>query len=382
MERQTALPYGRQWVDEQDIEAVVDVLRGDWLTTGPAVDAFEASLAAHAGVRHAVAVNSGTAALHGVYAAAGVGPGNKLVTTPLTFAATATAALHLGARVEFADIESATGLIDPEAVAAVLDRRTRLVVPVDFAGHLADYAAIGKLAAQAGCDVVSDAAHAFGATRGGRTSAQLADAATTSFHPVKGFTTGEGGAVLTQRADWADRVARFRNHGIVKQSDAFRQDAGAGHYEVQSLGLNYRLPDILCALGSSQLRRFDGFLACRRAIAERYDRELASIAAIETPPTAPDCEPSWHLYVIRVFEARRRDALFGALREAGLGVQLHYPPVHRHPLFEDLGFRRGQYPVAEDFAARAISLPLFPAMSDADAARVIETVHACVRDVL
>ncbi|MDP6980534.1 MAG: aminotransferase class V-fold PLP-dependent enzyme [Myxococcota bacterium] len=382
MGRQAALPYGRQWVDEQDIDAVVEVLRGDWLTTGPAVDGFELGLAEHAGVRHAVAVNSGTAALHCVYAAAGVGPGNQILTTPLTFAATATAALHLGARVSFADIEPATGLIDPDAVAAVVDRRTRLVVPVDFAGHLADYASIGKLAAQAGCDVVSDAAHAFGATRGGRTSAQLADAATTSFHPVKGFTTGEGGAVLTQRSDWAEGVARFRNHGIVKEPGSLLHEGGAGHYEVQSLGLNYRLPDILCALGASQLGRFDGFLERRRAIAAHYDREFASLGAIETPTTGRDCEPSWHLYVIRVFEARRRDAFFDALREAGLGVQLHYPPVHLHPLFEDLGFRRGQFPMAEDFAARAISLPLFPAMSDDDTVRVIETVHACVRDVL
>lgn len=382
MSDETILPYGRQALDESDIAAVVEVLRGDWLTTGPAVETFEASLAEKSGARHAVAVNSGTAALHAAYVAAGVGPGNTLLTTPLTFAATATAALHLGARVRFADVDPDTGLLDPDAVSAALDRRCRALVPVDFAGHLANYPVLGKLAAQAGCAVIADAAHSFGATLAGRSSAQLADAATTSFHPVKGFTTGEGGAVLTAHAEWAERAARFRNHGIVREPRAFRHEPGAGHYEVQSLGLNYRLPDILCALGSSQLARLDGFLARRREIAARYAEGFAGAQAFELPRVAEEHAPSWHLYVIRVFEARRRDAFFDALRERGLGVQLHYPPVHLHPLFEDLGFRRGSCPNAEGFAARALSLPMFPAMTNGDVERVIETVHACAREVL
>lgn len=378
----TMLPYGRQSLEQEDIDAVVEVLRGDWLTTGPTVARFEQALALEAGAPFAVALNSGTAALHAAYAAAGVGPGRRLVTTPLTFAATATCALHLGAEVDFADVDPATGLLDPRALAETLDARTRAVVPVDFAGHLCDYERIRAQAKPVGAHVISDAAHSFGATRAGRTAAQWADAATTSFHPVKGFTTGEGGALLTGREDWAEAAMRFRNHGIVREAEALRSPGGAGHYEVQTLGLNYRLPDILCALGLSQLRRFPSFLARRRELADRYSRELAGIAGIETPPTAPASEPSWHLYVFRVREAARRDAFFDALRDAGLGVQLHYPPVHLHPLFRERGFEPGQFPRAEDFAARAVSLPLFPAMTGRDVERVIETVSGCATKVL
>jgi perosamine synthetase len=369
------LPYGHQSVDDDDIAAVVAVLRSDWLTTGPAVDEFEAAVAAVAGTRHAVAVSSGTAALHAGYAAFGLGPGAGLVTSPLSFAATATAALHLGARVGFADIEPATGNIDPAAVAAAVTRDTRLVVATDFAGHPADYAALEAVTKPAGIELFADAAHSFGASVEGRPATRLVAAAATSFHPVKAVTTGEGGAFLSDRDAEALAVRQFRNHGIVRDRAVLRRAVAAEHYyEVQSLGLNYRMPDVLAALGTSQLGKLARFLARRRTIAARYTAALAAIDTLEPPVVRAGVEPSWHLYVLRVHSAERRDPVFAALRDAGLGVQVHYAPIHTQPLFEDLGFERGQFPLAEDFAARAISLPLFPAMSDADVDRVIETV--------
>lgn len=374
MSERPPLPYGRQSLDEDDIEAVVAVLRSDWLTTGPVVEAFEEAIAAVSGMEFAAAVSSGTAALHSGYAAFGIGPRTSLVTSPLTFAATATAALHLGAAVRFADVSPASGNLDPSAVGEAVAGDTRLIVPTDYAGHPADYAALGALARQHELGLMADAAHSLGARLDGRPATAFADAAALSFHPVKAITTAEGGAFVTHRECLASAVKRFRHHGIVRLQKPY--------YEIRTPGLNYRLPDVLCALGRNQLRKLQGFLDRRRAIAERYSAAFAAIGTLEIPVVAQGCTPAWHLYVLRVRVPDRRDALFSALADAGLGVQVHYPPVHRHPLFEELGYRAGDFPVAEDFARRAISIPLFPAMRDADVDRVIETVHAAARDVL
>ena len=382
MNHEPRLPYGHQWIDERDIEAVTEVLRGDWLTTGPKVPEFEDALAELVGVSRAVVVNSGSAALHVAYFAAGLGPGAEIVTSPLTFVSTASCALHLGATVRFADVDPDTGNLDPEAVDAVMGPDCRLIVPVDYAGHPADYAAMRGLAERSGAAIVSDGAHSLGARRDGRTVAQLADATATSFHPVKGITTAEGGAMFTARDDWAVRAERFRNHGIERDPARQRKSGGSGYYEVQDLGLNYRLPDLLCALGLSQLRRLDEFLDRRREIAAHYSSAFAGIEGLELPTTEVGVEPSWHLYVIRVREAKRRDPLFDRLQAEGLGVQVHYGPVHLHPLFEDLGFAPGSCPVAEDYASRAISLPIFPAMGNDDLERVIETLDRSARDLL
>jgi perosamine synthetase len=376
------LPYARQWIDERDIEAVVEVLRGDWLTTGPKVQEFERALAAVTGVSRAVVVNSGTAALHVAYAAAGLGPGDEIVTSPLTFVSTASCALQLGARVRFADVDSRTGNLDPEAVEDAVSADSRLIVPVDYAGHPANYRAMRSIADRCGAVIVSDSAHSLGARRDGRSTGELADASATSFHPVKGVTSAEGGALMTGRKDWAERAELFRNHGIERDPARHRHPGRSGSYEVQTLGLNYRLPDVLCALGLSQLSKLEGFIAGRREIAARYSEALAGIEALQLPTTEEGVEPSWHLYVLRVRDAKRREPLFDSLRSYGLGVQLHYHPVHLHPLFEDLGFRSGSCPVAEDFAARAISIPIFPAMNDAEVERVIDTVERCARELL
>jgi perosamine synthetase len=378
------LPYGRQWIEEDDVAEVVMALRGDLVTTGPLVERFEARLAAAAEVSHAVVVSSGTAALHCAYFALGLGPGSELVTSPLTFVATASAAALLGAAVRFADVESSTGNLDPDAVADAISPRTRAVTAVDFAGHPARYELLRPLCERAGTVLVADAAHSLGARRGGRAATAHADLAVASFHPVKLVTTAEGGAVLTSHPRWAAPARRFRNHGIVREPTQFRaaESPGAWHYEIHEFGLNYRLPDVLCALGISQLAKRARFLARRREIAAEYSRELSGVAALELPHVDAANEPSWHLYVVRVREAKRRRDFFDALRERGLGVQLHYAPLHLQPVFRERGFARGQFPNAEDFAARAVSLPIFPRMSQQDSLRVIESVHETARAVL
>ena len=269
------LPYGRQWVDDDDIEAVVEVLRSDLITTGPAIEAFEAAVGAASGAEHVVAVNSGTSALHAMYFAAGLGAGDEIVTSPLTFAATANAALYLGASVRFADVEPDTGNLDPAAAADAISSRTKYIVPVDFAGHPAEYDALNALARSTGVGVVADAAHSLGATYRDQSVAALVDAMELSFHPVKPITTAEGGAVATNDPSLAERARVFRTHGITRDpKDLTEPDVGPWYYEMQHLGYNYRLTDLQAALGLSQLRKLNSFIARRRAIAAQYDTAL------------------------------------------------------------------------------------------------------------
>jgi UDP-4-amino-4,6-dideoxy-N-acetyl-beta-L-altrosamine transaminase len=377
------LPYGRQWVDEADIEAVAEVLRSDFLTTGPAVEAFEAGIRAATGADHAIAVNSGTSALHAAYFAAGLGPGDEIVTSPLTFAATANAALYLGATVRFADVDPDTGNLDPATAEAAITARTRLVVPIDYTGHPADYDAFDRIAETRGVVTVADAAHSLGATYHGRPVGTLAGLSELSFHPVKPVTTAEGGAVTTADPDWAARARRFRTHGVTRDSAEFRTPEGAWWYEQHDLGFNYRLTDLQSALGTSQLRRLDAFLARRREIARRWTEGLSDLDQLILPTVREGVEPGWHLYVVRVSgDPARRRPFFDRLRELGLGVQVHYIPVHWHPYYQGLGFRRGSFPVAEDFYARAVSLPIFPRMDDADTDSAIERVRRAVAGVL
>jgi UDP-4-amino-4,6-dideoxy-N-acetyl-beta-L-altrosamine transaminase len=376
------IPYGRQWIDDDDIEAVARVLKSDYLTTGPAVPAFEEDLERVTGTRHAVAVNSGTAALHAAYAAVGIASGDEVITSPLTFAATANAALYLGARPVFVDVEAATGTIDAAAVEAAITPRTRAVVAIDFAGLPADYEALRAIATRHGISLISDAAHSLGATYRGRPVGGLADATVLSFHPVKAITTGEGGAVLTDDDDLADFTRTFRTHGIVRPPARMRRSDGPWHHEMQALGYNYRLTDIQAALGSSQLRKLDRFIARRREIAAVYDRTLAQVHGIGLPGRREGTESAWHLYVLRVDDPSRRRAFFEMLRERGLGVQLHYIPVHHHPFYEDLGYARGICPIAEDYSARALSIPIYPAMTDEQVSRVVDMVTLAAQEIL
>lgn len=376
------LPYGRQAIDESDVRAVSETLRSDFLTTGPMVGRFEQALAGACGAVHAVAVNSGTAALHAAYFAAGLRAGDEILTSPITFAATTNAARLLGASVRFVDVDADSGLIDPKQLEAAIGPRTRLIVPIDFTGHPADYDAINAIARRHGLTVVADAAHSLGAEYRGRKVGTLADASIFSFHPVKPITTGEGGAVLTDRADFARRAQRFRTHGVTNDASEMTHAEGPWWYEMHDLGLNYRLPDINCALGLNQLAKLDAFLARRRAIATRYQSELADVPGVRLPEVAADVLPAWHLYVVRVAAgAAARKALFERLRGRGIGVQVHYIPVYWHPYYQQLGHRRGELPCAERFYSQCVSLPIFPAMSDADVTRVIGAVRAAASEL-
>jgi UDP-4-amino-4,6-dideoxy-N-acetyl-beta-L-altrosamine transaminase len=375
------LPYGSQWITDDDVHAVESVLRSGWLTTGPAVAEFERGLADYCGAKHAAAVSSGTAALHAAYYGLGLGPGDEIITTPLTFAATANAALYLGADVRFVDVEADTGTLDPSAIESAITERTKLITAIDYAGHPADYDAINAVAATHGLSVVADAAHSLGGVYKGRRVGALADATTLSFHPVKVITTGEGGAVLCNDPEVAGRIADFRNHGITQ--DANRMSSNAPwHQEMHALGFNYRLSDLQCALGSSQLKRLDAFMARRRAIASRYDQAFSATAGITGPTQRADVLSAWHLYVLRVDQGDRRRPLFERLRALGIGVQVHYIPVHHHPFYSERGIDPSLCPAAVDFSARALSIPIFPRMSDDDVSFVIDAVHQAAGEVL
>lgn len=371
------LPYGRQSIDQSDVEAVVAALASDWLTTGPRVGQFEAEIAAVAGAP-AVAVSNGTTALHAAYAAAQVGPGDEVVTTPMTFVATASTAAMLGATVVFADIEEDTANLDPAAVETLVTSRTKAITAVDYAGHPAEYDALRKIAERVDAVLIADAAHAIGSTYHGRPVGTLADLTTFSFFPTKNLTTAEGGAVASPRADLLDRARTFRGVGMVRDHDKLRRpDEGGWFYEVHEFGLNYRLPDLLCALGSSQLRRLAEFKARRAYLTARYDVLLADVPGLRLPVRREGADPMRHLYPVRVLDGRRRE-VYDRLRAAGILVQVNYIPVYWHPVFEDLGYRRGMCPVAEAFYAEEISLPLFVDLGDDDQDRVVETL----RDIL
>ena len=382
MSNQPFLPYGRQWVDEADIAAVVEVLRGDFLTTGPAVGQFEQRLAAATGANHAVACNSGTSALHMMYAAMGVGQGDEIITSPLTFAATANAAHYLGASVKFVDVTPDTGNLDPALIAAAVTPRTKLIVPVDFGGHPADYDAIHAVAAAHNLPVAADAAHSLGGSYHGRPVGTLAMATEVSLHPVKPITTAEGGAVLTSDAGIAERAARFRTHGITRDPALLSSDEGPWFYEQLELGFNYRLTDVQAALGSSQLAKLGAFIARRQAIAARYHEALADLTAVELPTERAGVKSGWHLYALRVRDAARRRPLFERLRELGLGVQVHYLPVYRHPWYRANGYADVNCPNADDYYAREISLPVFPRMTDAEQDSAIERIRQAVTELL
>ena len=376
--RNTLLPYGRQAIGEEDIQAVVKVLRSDWLTTGPKVGEFEEAFAARVGAAYAVSFSSGTAALHGAAYAAGLKPGDEAIATPMTFAATANCVLYQGATPIFADVCADTLNLDPEKAAEKITARTRAILPVDYAGHPADLKAIQDLADEHGLTVIEDASHALGAEYEGRCVGGLAAMTVFSFHPVKHLSTGEGGMVTTDRPDFAETLRRFRNHGI--SSDARqRQSAGQWHYEMVLLGFNYRLTDIACALGLSQLENLGENLFRRREIAAAYSEAFRDLESMTTPAVRDGVDPAWHLYPIRLNLEKLnagRAQVFRALRAENIGVNVHYIPVHFHPYYRQrFGNRAGEYPVAENAYESLISIPMFHGMKDGDVADVVRAVR-------
>lgn len=368
------LPYGRQSISEDDIDAVVEILRGDWLTTGPAVSMFEATIGENAGGHRAVTTTSGTAALHAAYAALGVSAGDRVVSTPMTFIATTAMASILGATIDFADVEEDTALIDPNAVDALLDERTKVIAAVDYAGHPADYDRLSASASRVGARVLDDAAHSIGSTYKGRPVGDLADVTTFSFFPTKNLTTGEGGAVVTKDPALAQRAQEFHTIGLMRDPERFRiTSEGAWHQEVHEFGVNYRLTDIASALGLSQLRRLDEFKQRRAEITRRYDSALADLDGVRLPVQRDNVDVIRHLYPVRILDGRRR-ATFDKMRAAGIGVQVNYMPVYWHPVYADAGYRRGMCPNAEAFYSEELSLPIYPDLTDSQVDQVVDAL--------
>ena len=379
--RKTLLPYGRQSITEDDIRAVVETLRSDWLTTGPRVQEFEEAIAARVGAKYGISYTSGTAALHAAAFAAGLKPGDEAITSPMTFAATANCVLYQGATPVFADVCKDTLNLDPALAAERLTPRTRAILPVDYAGHPADLDAFLRLADRHGLVVIEDACHALGAEYKGRPVGGIAHMTVFSFHPVKHLTTGEGGMVTTNDPALAETLRRFRNHGISSEARQ-RQAEGQWYYEMVLLGFNYRLTDIGCALGIQQLKRLEANLARRREIAAAYSAEFRRLPGVMVPAVLADVNPAWHLYPIRLDRERLsadRGQVFRALRAENIGVNVHYIPVHRHPYYRDrFDYRGGEFPVAEDAYERLISLPMFHGMSDEDVRDVTTAVTKVV----
>lgn len=375
------IPYARQSISEADIAAVVEVLRSDWLTQGPAIARFEEGVAAHCGARHAIAVSNGTAALHLACLALGLGPGDLLWTSPITFAASANCARYCGADVDFVDIDpasynlSARALEEKLARARAAGRLPKILVAVHYGGRSCDMQAIGRLAAQHGVRVIEDASHALGAEHGGAKvgACAHADLAVFSFHPVKILTTGEGGMLTTNDDALARKLRLLRTHGITREpAEMAGRPEGAWYYEQVALGYNYRMTDVQAALGASQLARLALFLARRSELARRYEAALGDLP-LATPVDDPLGKSAWHLYAIQLdLEAAgvSRRQVFERMRAAGVLVNVHYIPVHLQPYYRALGFKPGDFPASERFYGRALSLPMFFGLSDADQDRV------------
>ena len=373
------IPYGRHDIDDDDVAAVVAALRSDWLTTGPAVEAFEQDLESWTGGIPVVAVSSGTAALHTAYAAAGIGPGDEVITPPITFIATQATAVMLGATIVFADVQADTANIDPAAVEAAITSRTKAIVAVDYAGHPADMDELRVIADGHGLLLIEDAAHSLGSTYRGRPVGALADITAFSFFPTKNITTAEGGAVAVKDPQMLRRATEFARQGLVR--DPARHlitGEGPWHQEVQQFGLNYRLPDVLAALGSQQLKRLPSFKKRRAEIKAAYDSMFVGIEGIEVPAQRDYVDPTWHLYPVRVLNGHRHE-VFVRLRKGGIGVQVNYLPAYRHPAFVSLGYLPGAWPNAERVYREEISLPMLTKIGDGDVTKIANLFNWAVK---
>ena len=363
------IPYGRQTIRDDDVDSVSAVLHSDWLTTGPKVEAFEEALAKFCGVKHAVALSNGTAALHALMAAAGIGPGDEVIVPALTFVATSNSIIYLGGTPVFADVCEDSLLIDPAALDQKFSARTKAIVAVDYAGQPCDYDALRAVAVRHGVPLFADACHALGASLEGRPVGSLADASTFSFHPVKPITTGEGGALVTNDAALASLARIFRNHGITTDFRQ-RETAGIADYDMQSMGYNCRLPDTACALGLAQLSKLPEWIDRRGAIARRYYEAFRNSPLVRPIAVRPQCTHGYHLFVVRV--SGDRDRIFNELRASGIGANVHYKPVYLHSFYRERGYKSGLCPVAEKAWQEILSLPVYPSMTDTEVEYVTE----------
>jgi perosamine synthetase len=383
--RNKMLPYGQQWIDDIDIGNVVSVLRSDFLTQGPAIEAFERKVVEVSGASYAVAFCNGTAALHGAMFAAGIGPGDEVVTTPLTFVATSNSVLYQGGSPVFADVDPQTYLLDIDSVAKRITSKTKAIAAVDLTGQPVDMRKFKKLAEEHGLLFIQDAAHSLGAAYDGEPVGSIADMTMFSFHPVKPVTTGEGGVIVTNNPEFYERLQLFRSHGITRDPKLLQAtDEGPWYYEMQHLGYNYRMTDLQATLGASQMDKLEPFLARRSELAKRYNEQFQSLEEqgfINRPSVDRDAKSGWHIYVLQInpdkLGADRR-LVFEALRSENIGVNVHYIPVHMQPYYRSLGYQPGICPIAERLYETIITLPLYPRMSDEDADDVTRAVRKVI----
>lgn len=369
------IPYGKHCIEEDDIAAVVEALREDYIATGPGIEKFEQEFARYAGTKYAIALSSGTAALHACCFAMGISQDDEVIVPPLTFAATANCVLYSGGIPVFADVLPDTYNIDPTQIEAKITKRTRAIIPVHFAGQPCDMDAIRDIARKHGLYVLEDAAHANGAEYKGVRIGSLSDMTVFSFHPVKHMTTCEGGMVTTDNEELYTKIKDFRAYCITRDPNRILdKEDGLWHYEMQGLGYNYRISDVMCALGRSQLKKMERFVEKRRNVARRYDRELADIPGIILPYQAQGCVSSWHLYTIQIEDGRRR-YMYERLRELGIGVDVHYLPVYRHPYYQQHGYSEIHCDNAEEIYKKILSIPIFYGMTEMQQDYVIESIR-------
>lgn len=371
------IPYGRQSIDDKDIEAVIEVLKSDYVTTGPKVGEFEKKVADYCGAKYAVAIANGTAALHAACMAAGIGEGDEVITTPITFVASSNCALYCGATPVFADIDARTYNIDPDDIERKITDRTKAIVAVHFTGQPCDMDRIHDIAKKNNLKVIEDAAHALGADYKGRKIGSISDMTTFSFHPVKHITTGEGGMILTNNEELYKKLLLARGHGITRDENEMTQSDGAWYYQQIDIGYNYRITDIQCALGISQMDKLDTFVEKRRCIVDKYNKAFEKCKDIVTPYQLEGCNNSYHLYVVKVPE---RKNVFNKMRAAGIGVNVHYIPVYTQPYYRRHGYKGVTCPNAEDYYEHCISLPIYPDLTKEEQEYVIEQLISAVRD--
>ena len=367
------IPYGRQSISEEDIVAVTNALRSEWLTTGPLVEQFEEKISSIVGAS-SVSVSSGTAALHCAYAAIGIEPGDEVITPPITFIATQATAAIMGAKIVFADVEADTANINPDCVESLVTSKTKAIVAVDYAGHPAELLALRKIADKYGIYLIEDAAHSIGSKFRDKAVGSIADLTTFSFFPTKNITTGEGGAVSSNNPELLDKAKKFARQGLIRDKNRMKNpNEGPWHQEVHAFGLNYRLPDILCALGLSQISRITDFKTQRNRIFDNYNEAFKDNLQIKLPTKRDYVDPMWHLFPIQV-EPEIRSQLFTKLRSLNINVQVNYMPAYFHPIFADLGYKKGLCPIAENFYNSEISLPLFSGFTESDQEKVINEI--------
>lgn len=379
--REHYLPYGKQSIDEDDIQAVLNVLKSDFLTTGPTIKQFEDQLAAYVGAKYAVAFSSGTAALHGACFAAGISDGDEVITTPMTFAASANCILYQGGVPVFADIKPDTYNIDTNSIKDKITNKTKAIIPVHFTGQPAELDEILKIAQEFNLIIIEDAAHALGAAYKNKKIGSIGDMTMFSFHPVKHITTGEGGIITTNNEDYYQKLLQFRTHGITRDPDKLIENHGPWYYEMQFLGYNYRITDIQAALGLSQLQKLKSFISKRKQYAAMYDEELKGLPEIILPKQLNHVDSSWHLYVIRLnlpmLKVDRKE-IFQALQKENIGVNVHYIPVHMQPFYRQMGYMMGICPQAEKLYKEFITLPLYSGMTEKDVKDVIKAMKKVV----